>query len=262
MVDPTRREEIAAGETGSGPGPGPGSDLGAGHGNHLDLDALNAVLDGSLDPTDRAVTASHLAACAACAADLAELRATVGLLRALPQYRPRRSFTLGPEHAGRPRPLDETGPVRFLPSLPALRVATLAVAALLLLAIVGEWTVGRAPAPTAVRQPAPVAAPAGPVPTAPVALDEAPQPPAAERALAPGTTGDDLEATSEGAVDEAGTGGASRASQQADEGPPAADARPTPSPWRLAQLALGLTLLWLLVSLVGLGVVRRMRDQP
>jgi len=251
MVDPIRPE--AAAEE-------------AGPNRHLDLAALNALLDGTLDPADRATAEAHLAACAACAADLAELRATVGLLRGLPQYRPRRSFALGPEHAARPRPATEGGTGRFLPSPHALRVATLAVAALLLLAVVGEWAFGRAPEPaTSVRQPAP-AAPGGeapttvPAPAEPRAAQEAAPAedaaPAAGRALAPEDGG--FEAAGDAAEEAEGTGGATGASEKMDAPAPAADAETGPTPWRLAQIGLGLTLLWLLASLVGLGVVRRL----
>ena len=256
MVDPIRPEAPTA-------VPGPN--------RHLDLDALNAVLDGALDPVDRAAAEAHLAGCAACAADLAELRATVGLLRRLPQYRPRRDFTLGPEHAIRPRSVDETDSPRFLPSPPAMRVATLAVAALLLLAVVGEWTFGRPSEPTAsVSQQAPAAAPVLapttlPAPAAPAVREAAPAAneaapaedaaPAAERALAPATGG--FESAGDGVDEAEGTGGASRASEKMDGGTPASAPRPGPTPWRLAQIGLGLTLLWLLVSLVGIEVVRR-----
>ncbi|MDP9364981.1 MAG: zf-HC2 domain-containing protein, partial [Chloroflexota bacterium] len=41
---------------------------------HLDLDALNAYLDGRLDPAERAAAAAHLAECAACRGELTELR--------------------------------------------------------------------------------------------------------------------------------------------------------------------------------------------
>jgi anti-sigma factor RsiW len=290
MVDPTRPQQTTADAGGAGFGPGAdprsGSNPGDGGRRHLDLDALNAVLDGALDPADRAAATAHLAACTACAADLAELRATAVLLRELPQYRPRRSFTLGPEHANRPRPLAETGTGRFLPSLPALRAATLAVAALLLLAVVGEWALGRSPAPTVPRQPVPAPAPTVVLDEAPAVQEAAPaaegaraEPAGLERAIAPGLSGADQEAAGDGAagdtaigdasgeeVDEAaggvGTGAASRTSQGADGEPPAAAARAAPSPWRLAQIGLGLTLLWLLASLAGLGVVRRLQGQP
>ena len=44
--------------------------------------------------------------------------------------------------------------------------------------------------------------------------------------------------------------------------PPAAEPAPPPSPsgWRLAQLGLGLALLWLIVSLAGVAWLRRDRS--
>ena len=63
---------------------------------HLDTDALSAYLDGRIEPDVRSAVAAHLAACADCRRELDELRTTVDVLRGLPQYRPRRSFQLGP----------------------------------------------------------------------------------------------------------------------------------------------------------------------
>lgn len=108
-----------------------------GAGQHLDLDALGAWLDAGLDEVDRRAVADHLAGCALCRGDLAELRATVALLRGLPQYAPRRSFRLGPEHAGRAARA-EGRLLRLLPALPALRAAAFAVAVLLSAVVAGD----------------------------------------------------------------------------------------------------------------------------
>ncbi|HET7094195.1 MAG TPA: zf-HC2 domain-containing protein, partial [Thermomicrobiales bacterium] len=86
------------GRTGREADDGQGADA-----RHLDLDALSAWIDGALDSAEREAVAAHLAACPACRADRDELQATVTLLRALPQFAPRRSFQLGPEHV-RQRP--------------------------------------------------------------------------------------------------------------------------------------------------------------
>lgn len=99
---------------------------------HLDTDALSAFLDERLDGEQREEAAGHIAICPDCRRELRELRATVDLLRGLPQYRPRRSFVLGNEYA---HPVRTSRLVRFLPLLPVLRAAT--VAALLLLFGVG-----------------------------------------------------------------------------------------------------------------------------
>lgn len=104
---------------------------------HLDLDALNAYLDRGLTSDDSRLAAAHLATCADCRRELVELRATVSLLRGLPQYTPRRSFRLGPEHARIPTGI--TGWLgRLLPPLPALRVATAIVALLLVAVTLGD----------------------------------------------------------------------------------------------------------------------------
>lgn len=95
---------------------------------HLDTDALSAFLDDRLDGNLNTAATGHIAACPDCRRELAELRATVSLLGGLPQYRPRRSFTLGSEYA---HPVRTNRLIRLLPMLPALRAATIAVFLLL-----------------------------------------------------------------------------------------------------------------------------------
>ncbi|MDQ4099166.1 MAG: zf-HC2 domain-containing protein, partial [Chloroflexota bacterium] len=94
---------------------------------HIDADALNAYLDDAVPDAERLSIASHLAGCAHCRRELAELRTTVSLLHGLPQYQPRRSFQLGAEHAQRTRRLS----VRLLPV-----IRPLAMAAVVLFAVV------------------------------------------------------------------------------------------------------------------------------
>lgn len=65
---------------------------------HLHLDALTAYLDGGMDEADRRAADAHLAGCLDCRRELADLGATIDLLRGLPHYAPRRSFRLGAEH--------------------------------------------------------------------------------------------------------------------------------------------------------------------
>ncbi|MGI9252278.1 MAG: anti-sigma factor family protein, partial [Thermomicrobiales bacterium] len=65
---------------------------------HLDIEALSLHIDGALDGSEGLEAERHLASCSDCAMDFTELRMTVSLLQALPQYAPRRSFTLGPEY--------------------------------------------------------------------------------------------------------------------------------------------------------------------
>ncbi len=238
---------------------------------HLDTDALSAYLDDRLDEPERTLAASHLARCEACQGDLAELQATVALLSGLPQYRPRRSFELGPAYASRGQPSRFS---RFLPLIPALRVAA-AVVALLLVGVTA----------------------------ADIRFADDTRPPAQQavsRSTAPSTS--ETEAT-EGrqtsedlpAADDAGSsaGVAEPAGEQADralqavpaapatvaasnrtadtslaapaEADPATDRAPStgsnrPSAWRLAEVGLALVLLWLLVGLVGLQRLRGTSD--
>jgi anti-sigma factor RsiW len=86
-----------------------------------DLESLSAYADGALSPVERRDLDARLAQDPALRQALAQIRATSSLLRALPQIRPPRSFTLTPEMAG-----IRSGRVRF-PLLPmATALATLA----------------------------------------------------------------------------------------------------------------------------------------
>ncbi len=273
------------------PGPAPAR-LGRAGSPHLDLDAFNAYLDRGLDDADRRTAAAHLAACPDCRRELAELRATVALLRGLPHYAPRRSFRLGPEHAAT-RPGGRLAPwaPRLLPALPALRAAAAAVALLLVAAVAGDLvSTSRDDAPAQRSE----------VLAAPTAA-----PPALQQAPAPQTEGVDEEAAGAGETESSGAasnrveapGAAAEAPglpRGAPAEPPAAPARQAadaadppaapgiasapepaddqgttaradppsagsdrPSGWRLAQVSLGLLLLWLLVSIVGLQRLSR-----
>jgi anti-sigma factor RsiW len=53
---------------------------------------LSAYLDEALAPSERAIVAAHLEGCAPCRAQLADLRATSGLIAALPPLVPGRSL--------------------------------------------------------------------------------------------------------------------------------------------------------------------------
>ncbi len=99
---------------------------------HLDTDALSAFIDNRLEGDLTLAAEGHIATCPDCRRELAELRATVSLLNGLPQYRPRRSFALGPDYA---HPVRTSRFARLLPILPRLQAAT--VACLLLLLLVG-----------------------------------------------------------------------------------------------------------------------------
>ena len=51
-------------------------------------DLLSGLLDGELAPAEESAATSHLAACPTCAAELEELRAVRGTVRALPLVEP------------------------------------------------------------------------------------------------------------------------------------------------------------------------------
>jgi len=239
---------------------------------HLDLDTLTAYLDHELSDADRQDAEHHLRLCADCRQERDELRATVLLLRGLPQYAPRRSFRVGSERAM--TPVNGGWLARLLPALPAIRVAMVAVAMLLLVVVSGDLLTGvgddqRLAAPGAappiaeiadeqaepaadddagvqIDQAAPTANGTNPLaessertaaPPAPVAGRQPATNAAAGRST-PMPAGDE-------AIDAAGDAGVE---------PAAADG---PSIWRLAQLALGFLLLWLMVTMVGLEWLRR-----
>lgn len=266
------------------PAPAPESwDDGALRSQHLDVDALSAYLDHQLAPAEMAAARAHLTTCRACARELAELRATVALLRELPQYLPRRSFQLGPEHARRAAGGLGVGGwfERLVPALPALRIATVAVAVLLVAVIAGDLVSNRASDSGLVLQTGdqPAAEVNAPAPEATLAPFPALQAPAAEQAqprvaAVPTTSAPDADeevASFAESAAEAGTESAVPASSmagddRAEDAPsvvspaPAVEPRPASSPpsgWRLAQVGLGLALLWLIVSLVGVAWLRR-----
>jgi anti-sigma factor RsiW len=126
---------------------------------------LNALLDGELEADLRARVEAHVAACAACRLELAQLRTTRAAVHALPLQRAPRPFTIAAPEPGAAR--------RRGAALAALlgwgwRLGSLAAAACLIVA----WLQVAAPAsrstpepavaPVQRQQPAAVASPAGP----------------------------------------------------------------------------------------------------
>jgi hypothetical protein len=90
--------------------------------------ALSDYVDGRLNPEEGARIGEHLNTCRGCREDLESLRATVALLRSLPEVTPSRSFAVAP--------------VRAMPgrrALPALRFATAAAVLLLAAAFAVDW---------------------------------------------------------------------------------------------------------------------------
>lgn len=199
----------------------------AGDRQHLDLTTITAYVDGGLDREERDGVAAHLAGCAACRQELAEISTTVDLLHDLPRYRSNRSFRLDPEVARR-----ERGNVvwlgRYLSALPALRAATAAVALLFLGTIVADvvtepetspqqnFAVEQAPVP-ADRERAFIATATG-APAANLADETGSTDPAAARA---GEAGDQTEADAPAAVQADETGDQSEAMEAAGDAAPA-----------------------------------------
>lgn len=64
------------------------------HSDHLTMEQLSAYLDKQLTPAEQASVDAHLHACEQCRLALADLRTTVGLVRAMPQPTLPRSFAL------------------------------------------------------------------------------------------------------------------------------------------------------------------------
>ncbi len=96
-------------------------------------DRISAYIDGELSSSEIAALERHLAGCAGCRNKLAELRAVTRAVRALPQIRAPRSFTLTPQMAGRPA----RSPVFATPAAAAgMRLAGAALAVALAVVIV------------------------------------------------------------------------------------------------------------------------------
>ncbi|GEM_PF-5003278 len=99
----------------------------------IDDELLSAYLDGQVSPAERAAVDAVIAADPAVRAHVADLRATVTLLRALPQPALRRTFILTPEQAAAIRPARMAWLTRLFPTVAAIS----AVAAVLCLVLIG-----------------------------------------------------------------------------------------------------------------------------
>lgn len=66
---------------------------------------LSAYLDDELKESERKLVERHLSSCHGCTQELESLRATVGLLKSVPQASPGRSFLVPAEKKSRPRPV-------------------------------------------------------------------------------------------------------------------------------------------------------------
>ena len=227
---------------------------------HLDLEALSLHIDDELEQGQRMEAEVHLASCSLCALDFEEMHLTVTLLRALPQYDPPRTFVLSQEygrikHRPMPQPVEQMqAPVpaylpaamlagsapapekavwhsRLLPSAGALKVASTLAGVGLLVALAGDMVI-----------PDPPPAPLGIVAQASTSIF----PPPSARAISPDAA---LPAPPAQAGEIAGTESQPAAFGEVNAAP--ATAAAIPSPWRVAQIGLGMLLLWLLVSLAS-----------
>src|SRR3954470_14351031 len=86
----------------------------------IDDELLSAYLDGQVTPSERAAVEAALAADPSVRARATDLRATVALLRALPQPVPRRTFILTPEQAAAIRPVRVPWLTRLFPAVAAV----------------------------------------------------------------------------------------------------------------------------------------------
>jgi hypothetical protein len=128
---------------------------------HVKVDLLSAYLDNQVSAAERDRIERHLSSCETCRREYDTLRQTVMFLRAMPQVRVPRAFTLSEAQAGIRRPSARPGwPVGVLRGVGA-------IAAVLLVAVVATtllrhpaWTPGRTVARAPKAVPPPTAAPA------------------------------------------------------------------------------------------------------
>lgn len=98
---------------------------------------LSAYLDGELAPAATLRLEAHIASCAACAAQLGELRETRSVLRSIPDEAAPRSFALTPDMARDARPVRQALPARHVqPLVNGLRMASGGLAVALAVVVV------------------------------------------------------------------------------------------------------------------------------
>ena len=86
---------------------------------------LSPYVDGETGPAEGALVVRHLAQCRECRQELDSLRATVGLLKRLPELQIPRAFTLAVEPAELPRPASLVWASGFATSLAAVLLVAL-----------------------------------------------------------------------------------------------------------------------------------------
>ena len=113
------------------------------HPDHLSDEVLSALVDDQLTPDEVSTAQVHLGTCLACQTRLAEMRALVGLLHALPSIEPPRDFQLGPRLV-----VDPPNVIRLRRWYAVDRVGAGTLAAAFVFLSVGTLYIGSRPAAT------------------------------------------------------------------------------------------------------------------
>jgi hypothetical protein len=149
--------------------------------DHIDDEALSALVDNQLTPDEAAHVHAHMDSCAACQERSQAVRSVAELLRGLPDVEPPRDFQLGPRVLR-----DPPNVIRLRRWYTATRVAAASLAAVFVFLSVGTLYVDSRPAvapavSTAAdaTQPQVLSAPAGAPQNAEPAAQSAPKPAAA-----------------------------------------------------------------------------------
>lgn len=95
---------------------------------------FSAYIDGELSESERARVDAHLKTCDICTTEIAQMRAMIGALAALPESGPRRSFQLTPEMVQQPRARPAYAPSHGLAN--GMRMAAAGLAAALVIVFV------------------------------------------------------------------------------------------------------------------------------
>lgn len=195
---------------------------------HLDLETLCALADDSLPAQDRPAVMDHLASCPACARDYREITSTVQLLRQLPQYQPRRTFAISSTAArSNPQPTvgGPGGISRWIPSQQVLRISAVTIGLVLCVVATGDFMID----------------------------DERPRATASVMdAIDVSTAVPDVPAVATVVTETVGTASASSSAASVAG----------VSLWTIAEIGLGLLLLWLIVSMVGRAFLARQDELP
>ncbi len=233
---------------------------------HLTVDDLSAFINGDLEEEDRSWVAAHLDECAECREWLSELRSVVRLLRHVEAPAPSRSFKLTPEMV-KPR-LVEVEPW-IIRVQPALRRLTAIAAALLLILVVadglahsgssnGSKSADVSFSTSAVTSSGGASQSLAVAPAATAAATSAARDTASSASVesqSNASTG--AAATPTGATISAGSGAPPQSEQPVATGK--SDQAHT-SYWRLAELAAGVVVVWLLFVTVALPRLHARRE--